>query len=272
MSSLRDALGRATLSLQEQISAAAVKQVKATSGEVVEELKESYADFFNNLYAVINSPGVADASGAGSPSLLGESLSTSWREVSDRWWNEKFKARNLGYSEALGFYHGITEAYAKMRAHARANGGRKRKFTSNKKRSNTSLDKYLQALSMGGMKEVEHFFGPMKVAYEVIRPDGGAVKVDQIYGLVTKIFQQDPRTKRIATAIDGTIIRTTITAFPNLAGVTDESSLWKFMGKQGGALEKQQWVKTSGGRPLVAPLIKWYMDKNFRYIIQERFA
>lgn len=280
MPSLLDAINSARLSLQEQIAASAVREVRSRSGEVAKELQDSYDDFFNILHAVINSPGASDAgqdgtasipSGAGVPKIAQGTIAR-WHEVSDRWYGEKFKARNLGYAEALGFYHGVTEAYAKMRA----KGKRRRKFTSNRKRSNTSFDKYLQALALGGRQEVEHFFGPMQVAYELIRPDGGHVKVTQIDNLVTKIFQQNSK-GRIAIAMDGTIIRTTITAFPALSAVGQEEDLWKFLGKQGGAEEKRQWVKTSGGRngrprPLVAPLIKWYMDKNFRNVIEERFA
>lgn len=246
-----------------------MKRLRQTSNEVARELRESYSDFFQVMHErVLNSPDM-DASSAGVPAIFkGSGIAVRpWHAVSDRWYTQKFKAYGNGDSRATNFYQGLTNSLIETR--------RTRKGRFKKKRTNLSLDQFVQSLAMGGESVVSGFFGPMKVAYEVSRPDKGVVHLTQIGDAVSVIRQWAPN-GRFTSALDGTIIKTTITAFPKLVGVQNEEQLLRLMESVSGY--RDQWVKIRGSkgsnriRAVILPLVNWYMKRNFHLLMEERFG
>lgn len=272
MSSLLDAINAAAASLREQVAAEAVKRLKGTSGEVAQELQEAYNDFFQILHErVLNDP-TLNAADDDSPRLFQNSGvgMPKWEAVTPQWFKQKQKASAAGDSRALNFYHGVTES-----AIGAGFGRRTRKGRFKKRRTNISFDQYIQSLAMSQGEAVQGFFGPMKVAYSLTRPDGGKVSLKQIDDVITEIRQFN-RKGRFAMALDGTVIKTTITAFPKMDRMIDERSVIAHMMRTGG--NREQWVKVVGGtrdnyriRAIILPLINWYVKRRFIDLLEERF-
>ncbi len=268
MPSLRDAIQSAQISLQEQVAADAVKRLRQTSKEVAEELRGSYSDFFQVLHERVLNSASMDAARAGLPAIFkgSEIAMRPWHAVTPRWHDQKSKAYEAGDFRALDFYHGVTDALVQTR--------RNRRGQFKKKRSNLSLDQFIQSLAMGGETVVSGFFGPMKIAYEVSRPDKGVVHLTQINDAVSVIRQWAPN-NRFTSSIDGTVIKTTITAFPKLLGINNEAMLLTLMESVSG--HREQWVKIRGSkgvnriRAVILPLVNWYMKRNFHLLLEERF-
>lgn len=268
MSSLRDAIQAAQVSLQEKVAADAVKRLRRTSVEVAQELRESYSDFFQVMHERVLNSSNMDASSASLPAIFkgSEIAMRPWHAVTPKWYDQKFKAYGGGDFRATEFYHGLTESLTQTR--------RTRKGRFKKKRTSLSLDQFIQSLAMSGESAVSGFFGPMKVAYDLVRPDKGVVHLTQIDDAVSVIRQWAPN-GRFTSAIDGTIIRTTITAFPKLVGIQNEEMLLQLMESVSG--HREQWVKIRGSkgvnriRAVILPLVNWYMKRNFHLLLEERF-
>ena len=125
---------------------------------------------------------------------------------------------------------------------------------------------------------MEHFFGPMKLAYSLKRPDGGKVTLKTLDDAVTVLRQHRPSTRGegqvFASAIDGTIVTAVVTAFPKLTEGWDENSLIAYMNSQSSGSEEKQWFKEGQGahlRPILVPLIAYYTQYLFQLILKDRF-
>lgn len=274
MSTLLDAINAAAASLREQVAAEAVKRLKGTSGEVAQELREAYDDFFQILHEYVLNDPTLNAADDDTPRLFQNSgISTpKWQGVSPQWFKQKEKAAAAGDSRALNFYHGVTES---MVGSAFARRTRKGRFK--KRRSTLSFDQYIQSLAMSRGQAVQGFFGPMKLAYSLTRPDGGKVSLKQIDDVIIEIRQFKPKGRGQVIPIDGTVIHTTITAFPKVDRMIDERSVIAHMMRTGG--NREQWVKVVGGtgdnyriRAIILPLINWYVKRKFIDLLEERFG
>lgn len=273
MSTLLDAINAAAASVREQIAADAVKRLKGTSGEVAGELQEAYNDFFQILHEYVLNDPTLNAADDDSPRLFRNSGvgMPKWEAVSPRWFQQKEKAAAAGDSRALTFYHGVTESMI-----GAGFGRRTRKGRFKKRRTNVSFDQYIQSLAMSQGEAVQGFFGPMKVAYSLTRPDGGKVSLKQVDDAITEIRQFKPKGRGQAFAIDGTTVKTTITAFPKVDRILDERSAIAHMMQTGG--HREQWVKVVGStksnyriRAIILPLINWYVKRKFIDLLEERF-
>lgn len=256
----------------EQVSADAVSRLRRSSGEVANELREAYNDFFQILHErVINDPDMFSAMD-GTPSIFkGSGLSTnSWKAVTPKWFDQKEKAQKAGSFRALNFYHGVTESMIGAGFSRRSRKGRFKK-----RRSRLSFDMFIQSLAMNSAQNVSDVFGPLKIAYSIERPDKGKVQLTMVDDAVKVIRQWKPKGSGFAKAIDGTIIKTSITAFPKVAGLTSERSVINYMIKKTG--HKEQWVKVLGNgeteiRAILLPLINWYLKSQFILLMEERFG
>ena len=274
MSTLREAFRNATATIQERITADAVKRLQKTTEEVAVELKDSYSDFFQVLHrSVLNDPAM-NAADSGTPAIFqGAGIPMRpWHAVTPRWFIQKEKAAKQGGFRSLNFYHGVTDSLVVSR--------RTRKGRFKKKRSNLSFDQFIQSLAMGGEEVTQGFFGPMKIAYSLVRPDKGEVKITQLNDAIVQIRQRrltgQGNKSVFAGPLDNTIIRTTITAFPRIEGMLDEKRLVDYMARISG--HPEQWQKVTGTgrsnwriRPIILPLVNWYMKANFRLLLEERF-
>lgn len=275
MSSLRDAFNKAIVHFEQELAAEVVHSLKGSVVEVVEQLEQTYYAFFYNLYnEVLNKGGGYFAGDHATVTLLDGETYPQWTEVSERWFKLKDRAKQAGDPQAQNFYHGVTRALAKGIPLVRKSPGKRRPSGMIKKnwngRSRKSLDEYLQGLSSQSKSATVKFFGPLNVSYSLKRPDGGQVTVKQLDNLIQKINQRD-RKGRYADPIDGTVITTSIEAFTKLSPTLDAYDLWRYMSSVSG--EKKQWVKTSAGsgilRPLVGPLINWYVEKQFAVMVED---
>lgn len=274
MSTLRDAINSAAASLREQISAEAVRRLKGTSGEVLGELQESYNDFFQILHEYILNDPTLNAADDATPRLFANSgIGTpNWQAVEPQWFKQKERAARSGDSRSLNYYHGLTNSMV-----GAGFGRRTRKGRFKKRRSTLSFDQYIQSLAMSQGEAVQGFFGPMKVAYALTRPDGGKVSVKQLDDVIKEIRQFKPKGRGQVLPIDGTVIHTTVTAFPKVDRIIDERSVIAHMMRTGGY--REQWVKVVGStrsnyriRAIILPLINWYVKRKFIDLLEERFG
>lgn len=276
MSTLLEALRKATVSLEEQVTKDALKKAESLTREVTSELNDSYGDFFHNLSTYVLNDKGANAADSYLPRIFSTSgvAMPKWKAVSPRWFEQKEKAAKKGDPQALQFYHGVTTAAVQ------ATRDRKGRFKKRSARSRFPFSLYIQSLEMGGLETVEGLFGKMKVNYSVIRPDKGVVKLQNLDGAIKVIQQRRPTGQGnksvIAGFLDGTVIRTEITAFPSLAGLNNEKQIVQKLAVITG--DKDQWRKVTGTgkpnhpvRPVILPLINWYLKVNFRLMLEERF-
>lgn len=269
---LREAIERATTSVVEEISADAVKRVKATSVKLAKELGDSYGDFFDRLHEdVLNDDSISFALAPALPSFF---VGRKWPRVSDQWFKQKEKAKKAGDAKALYFYHGVTKALSSKKKGPTRN--RKGQFA--KPRSKVSFDQFIASLAKGGKAVTNNFFGPLSVEYSITRPDKGTVRLLQLDNAVTQIRQWKGKGYGAGGGfpIDGTTIRTTFIAFPKADKFLTEKSLVEYLVRVGGAPE--QWVKVFGGgrrasriRGIILPLINWYARVEFKLILKDAF-
>jgi len=276
LSSLRDAFAQASESLQEQVTAFAVGRLKKTSSVAAQDVREVYGDFFQTMHErVLNDPAISDGNSAALPSLFRNSgiAMRPWHALSDRWMAQKERvAEKSGDLSSYAFYKGITSALAGTTFSGK---GKKRK--GGKKRSSLSLDMFIQSLAMGGNETVEGFFGPVKLAYSLERPDKGKTQIVTLDSAITTVRQWKPKGSGTGfiKAMDGTVLTVTITAFPNVEGMLNDRALIGYMISKSGY--KEQWFKLVGGsrnnrmRPVLLPLINWYAKVKLKQTIEGSF-
>lgn len=276
MPSLRDALKSADADISQRVSADAVEKLKGVSDTISQQLRERYNDFFQVMHDdVLNSPDISANLGKAMPRIFEKSgiRVARWRPITDRWFMEKERAVKAGDPKAINFYHGITDALIYKA------GNFKRGRHRGRRKASLSFERFINSIASRKAEAVEDFFGPMKLAYSLSRPDKGKVQVVQVNDTI-KIIRQwagsGPKKGKFTRSLDGTVIKLTVTAFPKLTGIATEAALVAHMMAEDG--NKAQWVKIAGSkgpaqiRMILLPLVNWYMQSEFERIIRKNFS
>lgn len=270
MATLHDALGQASSFIQEEVTAIAVSHLKEESKKVIAEVQEFYELFFKTLLDdVVNSelPGYS----SGTPGIFQEVGAPPWAQLSDRgknsWMDQKDRAWKKGDHSALDFYQGLTTTLS-SRMTRKGKRGRFRK-------TQTPFHLYISTLASDPTMTAT-IFGPVQVEYSLARPDKGKVVVSQVGDIVDRVKQWDK--KGFAKALDGTVLTASVKAFPRLDRIgSSEEAVVAFLAARDPA-NKNQWLKVSHGargswkiRPIITPLIQWYLQVGLQKILSGRF-
>lgn len=259
--------------------AQAVKNLEARSSEIAKNLNEEYSEFFEYL-----SNEVIGVRGSGNGAYGDESRApawiapyTKWESLTPEWMNQKnriFLEKSTPGS-ILDFYQGIT-AYM-------GTGGRRRKISTRfgrkgsfrKKRANSGA---LADFVEGKSKEpgiTQKLFGNLQLDFSLVRPDFGKVKLAKLKDAIKVIEQRTGKASgkkagAFASAMDGTKLIVTIYAFNKIDPDWNESALVDYLIRRDG--NKEQWGKINAKRrgntwrirPVILPLINWYLQVGFK--------
>lgn len=280
--SFREALGAASTRIEENIMSSMIGELKERSEMAVMELRDAYQTFFGVVLQAVTKPGVHGDTNYGMPSFLSglSNPTPGWKELSSNWMKRKERATA---PDAFNIYRGLTEgAHTGMRG--RKNVGQHGPV---KKGRGRSFKQYLETLS-ADRSAPGRIFGEPKIGYALIRPDGGKVSIFQnpkTPGAIGKIQQHQGGTGWFAKALDGTRLQAQIWAFPKLEGLLPregenaseevEDRVARFVGRKESG-NKKQWMKIYGKRkgshwrlrPLLTPVIQWYLQKEFESILK----
>jgi hypothetical protein len=281
---LRQALIAASTRIEEKLTTNAVLQLQERSKRVAAALQATYELFFAKLEDLVNSGLGGDARGA--PSMIAEY--TSWKALSPSWYDQKFKSKNRN---SLNFYIGMSDQMGTRQVGANTLSTYSQKHKRGRFRSggrSKPFYRYVEGLA-NSPNATERFFGSGSIGYELKRPNGQIIKLAQDptrSGVIGGLAEKPG--KKFLEGLDGTVLTAQIWVFPKLTGLigSNDSSLSiddsveqriaKFMSKQDPA-NQNQWMKVSGRggsgmkpiRPILTPLIKWYLQVGFRDVLRK---
>lgn len=266
MPSLREALDFASAQVSKELTEDVAKQIKSTTQNAMNEIKEVYNDFFDILSSEVVNSGLS-AADDGTPAIFKEGglKNKPWQGVTPKWFDQKERNQNpQGRNFYVGLTYGVIRSTSRYKSRRRPTGG--------KTRTGLSFGQFIEILGFSGQPTVEQFFGPMQIAWSFSRPDGGKVTAASIEGVVTKLTNRN-KAGKFASFLDGTTITAEITAFSKVAGKLTEKSILGYLIATGG--HKQQWFKVTGGgqhyRAIITPLIAWYTQHEFNRILIKYF-
>jgi hypothetical protein len=273
----------------EQLLAQTSAQIRARSIKIKAAVEAEYARFFEHMISMI---------GEFTPAIVA-SQGVQWSPVSDDWQNRKYLA---GVEDPF-FYRGLTDQIGRNYSTSRL--GRKKNYgvprLAGVKRlgdeGNLSFESYLENLNAQG--KVTEFFGPVTIFYEV---SGRGVTTfvaqeDNVVQRVRALARAKSGSSGWASLPDQLKIAIKVAAFRLPSGVlNDEWRLVDYILKRLDPLHEKQWVKInsrygyprarrsdkkgkrrsvnySAGRrnrpirPMVSPLINWYIKNRIPELI-----
>lgn len=254
-----EALGEALSFVEEEVTKEVIKDLELSAYLLVKDMQVSYDQFFQKLqYYILGSHIYAGEPGA--PVIFSMVKAAPWKADSDDWMvrkNQAFEKDN----DALDFYRGVTASLG-------AGKGKPKK----------PLRDYIEKLATdkGSSKK---FFGDMSLQFVSIQPDGRERVFRSAADLKGHFHPTQSRDKKgiIRKFMDGTRLRAEITAFSKIWDVmasrdNPDMELAKFLASMDKGNAKQ-WFKLSGQkewhRPAVIPLIQWYLEVEFKRLMDE---
>lgn len=289
---LRSAIAQASTRIEQVLTAKAVNNLRLRSQQVMWILRNTYSDIFTTITNIAGGDAAVPGESRGSPAIFKDIGAPAWKKLSEPWLKKKEKYGP--YPEIMDFYHGISSGIKRHEMF----GVRTRKRKARKPRGNRGLPlhTYLEGLATAGNgeKAVQKFFGPASISYSMRRPDGAEVWIAKdlkASGAIGHITNVGP--KGFLKSMDGTVLTAQIFAFPKLAGLM--ASKWNLSGNMEDRVTRfmaaqdpghlRQWQKIFGQRkgalikrgknkgqmsdstwkirPLVTPVLQWYLTIEF---------
>lgn len=281
MSTLRKVLADVSAGIDRKVSGAAVDRLKDQSEKAYLRVNGMYEGFFKMVSKdIIGGTFGSDVDGdtGGVPYVFQErgAKAAPWKPLHEKWMYDKAKYATSTKGASLTIYHGITGALSDPVKINKKNRMRPKKVVKGK-----SLSSFVKDFS-GNKRNTQKMFGKLKMEYKIVRPDGGETKVKTVGNMVKEIQQWAPkevRKKKVLTgSIAGTRLIATISAFGDLQLGWDETKIVNHMINK----DKRNWrqwskinAKRLGGhwriRPVILPLINWYVNVAFKAALREEF-
>lgn len=278
---LRQALAAASTQIEERLTTNAVLQLQEKSKRVALALQAMYEVFFSKLESLIDSGEIGSRDAI--PALISP-YTQPWEGLSWPWFKSKSRSRNRS---ALNFYIGLSDQVgARLIGRGLLTATYKQTHKRGRFRSMSRtkpLYKFMEALA-NDSQSTGRYFGNGSIAYELRRTNGKVIKLapgsppGSIGGLAEKPG------KRFLEGLDGTKLTAVVYVFPKLnqfvkdldqPSVRGEQRVVGFMARED-SVNKSQWVKIMGTgkggfkpiRPVVTPLLKWYLDVGMKRVLR----
>lgn len=258
-----------------------LKTLEKETSYLVEDLNTQYSLFFGLLLKDIQ--GLQDTASGRSPmpARLKPYSDPKWRPLDKEWIAQKQKtAYRANGSSAKSYYQGITQYLAASRNPKKRLGpitkdGRRgvgRAPGRTKSLSNVPAFTDFLGAHQADLAYVQRIFGKIETAYE-LKSSGKTLKTKAVDGIITSV-----KSPSKGTMPKSYQVKVSISAFGAVLGgkTLNEWSVVDLLLKQRDPANEGQWVKINGQRghmrPLILPMIRWFMADRFREEIKNFFG